>query len=70
MSELRGRMIRDLTLRGFSPRTHKSYLAAVVGLAKHHRRSPDQLTKPSSASRGRSGKRCGPPMEVSRGFLG
>ncbi|MGH7331206.1 MAG: tyrosine-type recombinase/integrase [Candidatus Rokuibacteriota bacterium] len=44
MRELRDRMIRDMTLRGFSPRTHESYLAAVVGLAKWHRRSPDQLT--------------------------
>ena len=30
MSELRTRMIRDMTLRGFSPRTHASYIAAVV----------------------------------------
>ena len=44
MSELRTRMIRDMTLRGFSPRTHQAYLGAVVGLAKYYRRSPDQLT--------------------------
>jgi len=44
MSELRTRMIRDMTLRGFSPRTHEAYLGAVVGLAKYYRRSPDQLT--------------------------
>lgn len=44
MSALRDRMIRDMTLRGFSPRTHRSYIAAVVGLAKHYRRAPDQLT--------------------------
>ena len=44
MTALRTRMVRDMTLRGFSPRTHKSYLTAVVGLAKHYRRSPDQLT--------------------------
>ncbi len=30
MSELRTRMIRDMTLRGFSPRTHQAYIAAVV----------------------------------------
>ena len=35
MSELRTRMIRDMTVRGFSPRTHESYIAAVVHLAKH-----------------------------------
>jgi hypothetical protein len=45
MSELRRRMIRDMTVRGFSPRTHEAYIrAVVVGLAKHYRRSPDQLT--------------------------
>ena len=44
MGELRTRMIRDMTLRGFSPRTHEAYIAAVVRLARHYRRSPDQLT--------------------------
>ena len=44
MSELRTRMIRDMALRGFSPRTHQAYIGAVVGLAKYHRRSPDQIT--------------------------
>ena len=44
MSELRTRMIRDMALRGFAPRTHEAYIAAVVRLAKHYRRSPDQLT--------------------------
>ncbi len=41
MSELRNRMIRDMTVRGFSPRTHEAYIAAVVRLAKHYKRSPD-----------------------------
>jgi len=45
MSELRSRMIRDMTLRDFSPRTHKSYIAAVVGLARYYRRARDQLSK-------------------------
>src|SRR3989442_12298851 len=44
MSELRDRMIRDMTVRGFAPRTHKAYIAAVVRLAKHYRRSPHQIT--------------------------
>jgi len=44
MSALRTRMIRDLTVRGLAPRTHKAYIAAVVRLAKHYRRSPDQIT--------------------------
>jgi len=44
MSELRDRMIRDMTVRGLARRTHETYIAAVVRLAKHYRRSPDQLT--------------------------
>ena len=43
MTELRQRMINQMTLRGFSPRTHKSYLAAVAGLARHYKQRPDQL---------------------------
>ena len=37
-------MIRDMALRGFSPRTHDAYIAAVVRLAKYYKRAPDQLT--------------------------
>jgi site-specific recombinase XerD len=37
-------MIRDMTLRGFSPRTHEAYIDQVVHLAKYYKRSPDQLT--------------------------
>ena len=44
MTELRRRMIQAMTIRGFSPRTHESYIAAVRGLAKHYRRPPDQLS--------------------------
>jgi len=44
MSELRVRMIRDMTVRGFSPRTHEAYIRAVVGLVRHYRRAPDQLS--------------------------
>ena len=44
MSELRARMIRDMTVRGFSPRTHEAYVRQVVGLARHYHRSPDQLS--------------------------
>lgn len=44
MSELRTRMIRDMALRGFSPRTHEAYVAAVVKLAKYYHRAPDHLT--------------------------
>jgi site-specific recombinase XerD len=38
-------MTEDLQLAGFSPKTSKSYLAAVRGLAKYYMRSPDQLTE-------------------------
>jgi integrase/recombinase XerD len=44
MSELRTRMIRDMALRGFSPRTHEAYIAAVVKLAQYYKRAPDQLS--------------------------
>jgi site-specific recombinase XerD len=43
MSELRTRMIRDMAVRGFSPRTHQAYIGAVVGLAKYYGRSPAQI---------------------------
>jgi len=38
-------MIEEMKLRNFSPRTQQSYLAAVIGLVKHYRRSPDELTQ-------------------------
>ncbi len=44
MTELRRRMIRDMTVRGFSPNMHESYIGAVRGLARHYRRSPAQLS--------------------------
>src|SRR6266446_7851498 len=45
MGALRTRMIEEMKLRNFSPRTQQSYLAAVIGLVKHYRRSPDELTQ-------------------------
>jgi integrase len=45
MTPLRERMIRAMHMHGFSPRTHESYLAAVTGLARFARRSPDTLSK-------------------------
>ena len=44
MSPLRQQMIDAMLVRGFSPRTHKSYLAAVTDLARHYRRSPDRVS--------------------------
>jgi Phage integrase, N-terminal SAM-like domain len=43
MSPLRARMIEDMTLAGLAVGTQKIYTQAVYGLAKHYRRSPDQL---------------------------
>jgi len=45
MGELRERMDRDMIVRGLADRTRESYLAAVAGLAKFHRRPPDRLTQ-------------------------
>ena len=43
MSALRDRMLRDMRLRGFSPRTRYGYVLSVARLARFHHRSPDQI---------------------------
>jgi site-specific recombinase XerD len=43
MTELRQKMIDQMTLRGLSPKTHAAYLHAVSGLARHFATPPDQL---------------------------
>lgn len=43
MSPLRTKMDQAMVLRGLSIRTRQSYIAAVAGLAKYYRRSPDAL---------------------------
>lgn len=43
MTPLRKEMIAAMRQRGFSVRTHKSYLAAITDLARYYRRSPAQL---------------------------
>jgi integrase/recombinase XerD len=45
MTQLRQQMIRAMQLRSFSKHTQRAYLAAVRGLAKHYRKSPDEITK-------------------------
>lgn len=42
---LRQKMMEDLQLAGYSPRTVDSYTATVGVLAKHYNRSPDLLTE-------------------------
>ena len=44
MSILRERMIQDMQLRGFSPRTQQAYARAVRKLAEHYQKSPDLVT--------------------------
>src|ERR1700675_1215750 len=44
MTELRRRMDDDMVVRGMAERTRETYLAAVTGLAKFYRRSPDQIS--------------------------
>ena len=44
MGVLRDQMIRELRLRRYAPATQKAYLEAVVGLTKHFRIAPDQLS--------------------------
>ncbi len=39
---LRTKMIEAMQLRGFSPRTHSSYLYTVQALARYYHRSPDR----------------------------
>jgi site-specific recombinase XerD len=38
-------MIEEIRLRNFSPRTEKSYVSAMVELAKYYRQSPDELSQ-------------------------
>ena len=44
MSPLRKQMQDAMVLRGLAARTQESYIAAVAGIAKHYRRSPDMLS--------------------------
>jgi hypothetical protein len=44
MTTLRACLIRELTLRGSSPRTIESYVSYVAAMAQHYGRSPDRLS--------------------------
>jgi integrase/recombinase XerD len=44
MTALRQRLIEDLQLRNYSPRTVEAYVAAVAKLARYFQRSPDLLS--------------------------
>lgn len=43
MGEMHDRMEKELTLRGYSPRTHKTYLLAVRNYVKYHKRPAEQM---------------------------
>ena len=45
MATLRERLVEDMQLRGFSPRTQQSYARAVRKLADHYHRSPDLVAE-------------------------
>ena len=44
MTELRRQMDDAMQVRGMADRTRETYLAAVTGLARYYRRSPDQIS--------------------------
>ena len=44
MTELRQKMVRAMELKNLSSQSQRAYLAAVTGIAKHYRRSPDKIT--------------------------
>jgi integrase/recombinase XerD len=45
MTYLRDRMLEDMKLHGFSPRTQEGYISAVRQLARYWRKSPDQINE-------------------------
>jgi integrase/recombinase XerD len=45
MTALRQKMIEDMQLHGYAERTQEAYLSAVRQLAKHYRKSPDQINE-------------------------
>ncbi len=44
MTTLRQKFVRELVIRGMSPRTVDAYVKAVAGVAQHYRQAPDQLS--------------------------
>ena len=44
MGKLRDRMVQEMRVRDFSPRTIEAYVSAVLGVTKHYGRAPDTLT--------------------------
>jgi site-specific recombinase XerD len=45
MTPLRQKMINDMTLRSFSPKTKEAYISAVSGLARFYNQSPETINQ-------------------------
>ncbi len=45
MRPLRQKMINEMKLRRFAPKTQEAYVSAVAGLARHYNQSPDRIDK-------------------------
>jgi len=45
MSPLRTRMINEMKLRRFAPKTQEAYVSAVAGLSKFYNQSPDRINQ-------------------------
>jgi integrase/recombinase XerD len=45
MTTLRQNFIRELVIRGMSPRTHEAYVGAVYRLARYYKKSPDLISE-------------------------
>ena len=45
MTPMREKMIKEMSLRRFSPKTQKSYLSSVTGLARYFKLSPEKINK-------------------------
>ena len=45
MTPMRQKMIKEMSLRRFSPKTQKSYLSSVTGLARYFKLSPEKINK-------------------------
>jgi len=45
MTPLRQKMINEMALRRFAPKTQEAYVAAVAGLARYYKQSPEKIDK-------------------------
>ena len=69
MTPLRQRMTNDMTVRGLAENTKRSYLTSVTGLARHYRRSPDQISAQDRSFPGRFPCACLIPVQGVRDRL-